>query len=54
MAKYRKFFVAFVGAAVTIAHAFGVAEADEVSKKVIAIFDLVVALGVYWVPNEPS
>jgi hypothetical protein len=53
-APYRKFVIAFVAAAVTIAHAFGIAEADEISKQVIAVFDAVAAIGVYLVPNEPA
>lgn len=54
LAPYRKFAVAFVAAAVTIAHAFGIANADEISKQVIAVFDAVAAIGVYVVPNAPT
>lgn len=54
LAPYRKFVVAFVAAAVTIANAFGVVGADEISQEVIAVFDALCAIGVYWVPNEPQ
>jgi len=54
LAPYRKFVVAIVAAGVTLAHAFGVANADEVSKEIVAVFDALCAIGVYWVPNEPQ
>lgn len=54
LARYRKFVVAFAGAAVTIAHAFGVANADEISQQAIGIFDALCAIGVYVVPNDPA
>ena len=54
LAPYRKFVIAFLAAAVTIAHAFGVANADEISKQVISVFDAICAIGVYLVPNEPA
>ena len=54
LAPYRKFVIAFCAAAVTIAHAFGIANADEISKQVIGVFDAVAAIGVYLVPNEPA
>ena len=53
LAPYRKFVIAFVAAAVTVAHAFGFVEADEISKQVVAVFDALCAIGVYWVPNQP-
>jgi hypothetical protein len=54
LAPYRKFVIALCAAAVTIAHAYGFANAEEVSKEVIAVFDAVAAIGVYLVPNEPA
>lgn len=54
LAPYRKFVLAFIAAAVTIAHAFGIASADDISKQVIAVFDAVAAIGVYVVPNAPQ
>jgi hypothetical protein len=54
LAPYRKFVIAFAAAAVTIAQAFGVANADEISKQVVAVFDAVAAIGIYAVPNEPA
>lgn len=51
IAPYRKFVVAFVAAAVTVAHAFGIVGADDISKEVIAVFDAVAAILVYAVPN---
>ena len=54
LAPYRKFVIAFLGAAVTIAHAFGVANADEISEQAIGVFDALAAIGVYFVPNEPA
>jgi hypothetical protein len=51
LASKRKFVVAALAAAVTLAHAFGVANADDISKQVIAVFDAVCAIGVYLTPN---
>lgn len=48
---YRKFAVAIVAAAVTVANAFGVPGAEDISKEVIAVFDAVAAILVYVVPN---
>lgn len=54
LAPYRKFVIAFAAAAVTIAQAFGVANADAISQEAIAVFDAIAAIGVYAVPNEPA
>lgn len=51
---YRKFVIAAVAAAVTLANAFGVPVVAEVSEELIAVFDAVAAVLIYTVPNEPS
>jgi hypothetical protein len=48
---YRKFVVAFVAAAVTVANAFGVPVVEEASDEAIAVFDALAALLVFAVPN---
>lgn len=50
--KYRKFVIAAVAAGVTLANAFGVANAEEISKEVVAVFDALAAIFVYVVPND--
>jgi hypothetical protein len=52
LAPYRKFVIAICAAAVTIAHAFGLAVAEEISSEVIGIFDGLAAILIYAVPNE--
>lgn len=54
LAPYRKFVIAIAAAAVTLAQAFGIANAEEISKEAIAVFDAIAAIGVYAVPNEPQ
>jgi hypothetical protein len=49
--KYRKAFIAVVAAGVTIAQAFGLPVADDLSNTAAAVFDSVAALLVYAVPN---
>lgn len=51
---YRKFAVAIVAAAVTVANAFGVPVVQDVSQELIGVFDAVAAVLVYAVPNAPS
>lgn len=52
LAPYRKFVVAFVAAAVTIANSFGFPVVEDASDEFIAIFDAVAAFAVYLVPND--
>lgn len=52
LAPYRKFVVAIVAAAVTVANAFGFPVVEEASEEFIAVFDAIAALLVYAVPNE--
>lgn len=51
IAPYRKAFIAVVAAAVTVAQAFGVPVAEDLSTEVVAVFDAVAAILVYVVPN---
>ena len=51
IAKYRKAFIAVIGAGITVAHAFGAPVADDLSKELVAVFDAVAAVLVYVVPN---
>jgi hypothetical protein len=48
---YRKFAVAFVAAAVTVANAFGVPVIEEASDELVAAFDALAAVLVFAVPN---
>jgi hypothetical protein len=48
---YRKFVVAVVAAAVTVANAFGVPVVEEASDEAIAVFDALAALLIFAVPN---
>lgn len=51
MKRYRKALIAALGALVTIGHAFGLPITEELSVKVVALFDAVAALLVYFIPN---
>lgn len=51
-ARYRKFYLAVVGAVVTGAQAFGLPLAEDFSDKAVAIFDAAVALLILAVPNK--
>ncbi len=51
ISRYRKAFIAVVAAAVTVAQAFNVPLADELSTKAVAVFDSLAAILVYVVPN---
>lgn len=51
IAPYRKAFIAVVAAVVTVAHAFGVPVAEDLSTKVIALFDALAGILVYAIPN---
>lgn len=52
--QYRKFVVAIVAAAVTVGNAFGFPVVEDVSQEVIALFDVLAALVVARVPNDPQ
>lgn len=54
IAPYRKFVIAAVAAAVTLANAFGVPVVEEVSDEIIGVFDAIAAVLVYTVPNVPE
>lgn len=54
ISPYRKFVVAAVAAAVTLANAFGLPVVEEASDEVIGVFDALAALLVYVVPNDPT
>lgn len=49
---YRKFAVALVAAAVTLANAFGVPVVEDASDELIGLFDALAAVLVYAVPNS--
>ena len=51
IAPYRKAFVAVIAAAVTVAQAFGVPVAEDLSTELVAVFDAFAALLVYAIPN---
>ena len=51
LAPYRKAVIAVVAALVTVGQAFGWPVTDELGKEVVAVFDAVAAVLVYWVPN---
>jgi len=51
IAPYRKAFIAVVAAGVTVAQAFGIPVAEDLSTEVVAVFDSLAALLVYAVPN---
>lgn len=52
IAPYRKAFVAVVAAGVTVAQAFGLPVAEDLSTELVAVFDAVAAVLVYVVPNQ--
>lgn len=59
VARYRKAFVAVVGATVLVlSQVFGVAATDEDAKNALQVFDgvvgLLTAFGVWRVPNDPN
>lgn len=51
--EYRKAVIAAVGAIVTIAAAFNVPVAGDLSQEVVGIFDALAAVLVLAVPNKP-
>lgn len=51
---YRKFVVAFIAAAVTVANAFGLPVVEDASDELVAVFDALAAFAVFTVPNSPS
>jgi len=52
LSPYRKAAVAVIAAAVTVAQAFGVPVAEDLSTELVAVFDAVAAVLVYLIPNE--
>lgn len=50
--EVRKALIATAGAVVSICHAFGVPIADDISTEAVGIFDAVVAVLVFVVPNS--
>lgn len=54
LSPYRKAVIAVIAAAVTVAQAFGVPVAEDLSTELVAVFDAVAAVAIYAVPNEPA
>lgn len=52
LAPYRKFVVAIVAAAVTVANAFGFPVVEDASDEIVALFDALAAVAVFAVPNQ--
>lgn len=51
IARYRKATIAVIAATVTVAQAFGVPVAEDLSTELVAVFDAVAAVLVYAIPN---
>lgn len=52
LAPYRKAVIAVIAAAVTVLAAFDVSVAEDLSDKLVGVFDALAAILVYAVPND--